>query len=205
MNGNLAGLLLMASLALPAGATEAELPTIDAALLAKMRSGGYVIYVRHSHTDRKAQGAGGGGHADCSTQRNLTEAGRHQAATIGKAIRALRIPVGPVYASIMCRSRETADLAFGSHEVLPGLKFSFDVPAEEREQLRGVLRRILGTPPPQGSNVVVVAHSANLREAAGIWPKPEGTTYVFEPLPGGDFRAVARMTPADWVSSARTD
>src|SRR5215207_1569269 len=49
---------------------------------------------------------------DCSTQRNLDEAGRAQARRIGEAVRAQGVAVRAVLASRWCRAAETADLAF---------------------------------------------------------------------------------------------
>src|SRR6185436_14229064 len=81
-------------------------------LLAKLRKGGYVIYIRHGHTPNSSDGAtrviG-----DCSTQRNLNDQGREDAAQIGRAFTALKIPVGVVEASPYCRTMDTARLAFG--------------------------------------------------------------------------------------------
>jgi hypothetical protein len=57
---------------------------------------------------------------------------------------------------------------------------------------------MLSTPPAKATNAVIVSHTANLREAAGIWPKPEGVAYVFRPLPEGKFEAIAMVLPEDW-------
>jgi hypothetical protein len=62
---------------------------------------------------------------------------------------------------------------------------------------------MLATAPAKGSNAVIVSHTANLREAAGIWPKPEGVAYVFRPLPRGGFEAVARILPDEWGGVAQ--
>ena len=176
-----------------------ELPPVDEALLGKLRAGGYVIYLRHASTD--ARGPGDQELVDfgnCATQRNLSAAGRDESARIGKAVRSLRIPVGAVLASPYCRARDTAQLAFGRHKIRGELHYAIDVSDDERQRLAAALRAMLGTPPARGSNSVIVSHSANLREAAGIWPKPEGAAYVFQPLPEGGFKAVARMLPQDW-------
>lgn len=56
--------------------------------------------------------------SDCSTQRNLSQAGRMQAVTYGEVLRKLLIPVQfPVTASPFCRTKETAELAFGEENV----------------------------------------------------------------------------------------
>src|SRR5438067_2129324 len=63
----------------------------------------------------------------------------------------------------------------------------------------------LPPPPAAGTNAVIIAHSANLREAAGLWPKPEGVAYVFRPLQAGRFEVLAKIAPQDWVKAARLD
>ena len=49
---------------------------------------------------------------DCSTQRNLDDAGRALARRIGEQFRDRRVRVGAVLTSQWCRTRETAELAF---------------------------------------------------------------------------------------------
>jgi hypothetical protein len=57
---------------------------------------------------------------------------------------------------------------------------------------------MLASPPPPGTNTVLVSHTANLREATGFWPKPEGAIYIFRPGPDDTFTPVAHMAPSDW-------
>jgi hypothetical protein len=64
---------------------------------------------------------------------------------------------------------------------------------------------MLSTLPAKGTNAVLVSHSANLLEAAGIFAKPEGAAFVFRPLPDGKFEAVARILPEDWSRVAKLD
>ncbi|MEE3088581.1 MAG: histidine phosphatase family protein, partial [Actinomycetota bacterium] len=47
---------------------------------------------------------------DCSTQRNLSDAGRRQARDMGAALRQNKVDVRRVLSSPWCRSRETAEL-----------------------------------------------------------------------------------------------
>ena len=63
---------------------------------------------------------------------------------------------------------------------------------------------MLATAPPKGRNSVIVSHSANLKEAAGIWPKREGIAYVFRPLGNERFEALAVVMPEDWGEAAKT-
>ena len=56
---------------------------------------------------------------------------------------------------------------------------------------------MLRTPPPNGTNTVIVSHTANLKEAVGIWPKPEGVIHVFKPRQDQSIY-VGKITPNAW-------
>src|SRR6266850_1905135 len=88
----------------------------DPALLAKLRQGGYVLFLRHTSTDFSQNDQKMTSYEDCPTQRNLTDKGRDEARALGAAIKRLEIPIGTVYASPFCRTQETARLAFGRAE-----------------------------------------------------------------------------------------
>jgi phosphohistidine phosphatase SixA len=77
------------------------------------QQGGVVIVCRHSITDPADEDEMTLRYDDPSTQRRLSAEGERQATDLGKAFRALRIPVGEVIASPMQRARRTAELAFG--------------------------------------------------------------------------------------------
>ena len=53
---------------------------------------------------------------DCSTQRNLSEAGRPEARRMGERFHDERVAIEKVLTSPWCRCRETAMLAFGQAE-----------------------------------------------------------------------------------------
>jgi len=202
---------IVAALSIAVGAAAAgdEEPGLDKPLadlrtvLGELRKGGFVIYFRHTSTDQSTAGDADADLERCETQRNLSAEGRAEAAQIGKSIKALRIPVGSVLASPFCRTQDTARLAFGRVAVSKDLYFALGADETEMTRLRDALRRMLSTPPPPGTNVVLVSHSANLREAAGIFAKPEGVAYIFRPLPNGKFEAVARILPQDWGGAAQ--
>jgi phosphohistidine phosphatase SixA len=172
-------------------------------VVTQLRKGGYVIYVRHALTEETGATDEAADLARCETQRNLSAAGRAQASTVGKAIKTLRIPVGLVQSSPFCRARNTADLAFGHHAVNKDLVFVMNKNEADAKRLGESLRHMLSLKPEKGTNSVLVSHSANLREAAGIFAKPEGAAYVFRPLGDGGFEAIARILPEDWESVAR--
>ena len=114
----LAGALALALIAPAAAAaqTPAAVPLRGAELLAALRGGGFVLYFRHADTDWKQNDTRGMNLEDCAAQRNLSDRGRENARAIGAAIRALAIPIGSVLASPLCRTVETAMLAFGVAE-----------------------------------------------------------------------------------------
>src|SRR5256886_4865220 len=102
-----AGVLLLAFVACSAFAQA------DPALLAKLRQGGYVLFLRHTSTDFSQNDSQMKSFEDCASQRNLTDKGRDEARALGAQIKRLRIPIGPVHASPFCRTQETARLVFG--------------------------------------------------------------------------------------------
>jgi hypothetical protein len=145
-----------------------------------MADGGYVIYLRHADRlsgPREPFSASTplAGFSDCSRQRNLSAAGRGQAVRIGQAFLSLRVPVGAVYALPLCRTRETAELAFGHATLDAGL---YD-PA--------VVGRLLAERPAQGTNTVLVDTEDQVRRIAGIALAP-GEAAVFKPDGKGGFR-----------------
>lgn len=207
-------LLLAALPGLPAYAqgaagAEARLPTLTAAqlheLVPQLRAGGHVIFFRHTTTrlgqeDRPRLDLG-----DCASQRNLSDQGRREAVAIGEAMRKLGIPVGRVIASPFCRTRETAQLAFGGKSVERSdeLYFASGLPRKQRALKGQALRRMLGEAPAAGGNTVLVSHTANLVEAIGIWPKPEGVAIVIRPDGRGAHAVVGRILPQTWGLAAQ--
>jgi broad specificity phosphatase PhoE len=171
-------------------------------LLARLREGGHVIFIRHAATEA-TQDDPSPDLADPSTQRNLSEVGREQARQLGRAIRRLQIPVGTVLASPYARTRETAELAFGRDHV----RVTHDLlneafPGTDDEELARRLRRLLATRPPAGQNTVLVSHGFNLQGATGLSVK-EGESAAFTPGDAGRSSLVARITVEEWQTLAQ--
>lgn len=205
----LAVLLFCLSIGVPLGspARAAEqpspTPTLHGRELAEaLRRGGYVVYFRHASTDPTQVDADRPDFGRCETQRNLSDDGRKMAREIGAAFKSLGIRVGKVVSSPYCRTADTAQLAFGRHEVSPNMYFAMGVGKEERAAQSAKLREMLSTPPAKGTNTVLVGHNANIKEAAGLWPKHEGDAHVFRPGPRG-FTYVGEAAANDWVRWAR--
>ncbi|WP_225446099.1 histidine phosphatase family protein [Paenibacillus rhizovicinus] len=177
----------------------------DPSVINSLRQGGYILYVRHGEAT-VGEDAPRVDFNDCSTQRNLSEAGRRQAEKYGEALRSLQIPVqAPVIASPFCRAKETAELAFGEGKVQTDsfwvrvYNLSSTLPPAEQQATINDLTTVLETLPPQGSNKVIVAHSfprgIGLGEITNL-----GTVIVKPRGQGNGFEIVGRFTLDEWLS-----
>ncbi|MGH3912173.1 MAG: histidine phosphatase family protein [Pseudonocardiaceae bacterium] len=174
-------------------------------LLAQLRGGGVIVVIRHAATDRSqpdadertGPDAGPVDFDDCSTQRNLTEEGRADARTIGTAFRELEIPVGTVWTSPYCRSRETAELAFGRAEVIDGLERLYprrDEVAERR--LNQLIRE--QAPGADDPNMVISGHGVYPSVLAPAVTIGEGEAALYT-LRGDDVVLLGEVAPDEWA------
>ena len=161
----------------------------------RLRAGGMVLLMRHASTE------GGGGDPpgykldDCATQRNLSEAGRREAAHAGERLRAIGAPIDRVYTSPWCRCRETARIAFGQAEDWEPLGSFFDRPDLEAEAAEHVKKRILGytITKPHG-NVVMVTHNVNIAALTKLSVAP-AEIVVVQPDGCCGLRVAGRLAP----------
>jgi phosphohistidine phosphatase SixA len=170
----------------------------DTRLISELRQGGYILYFRHGKTDHNTFDTDRKNLSDCSSQRLLSEEGRKEMILIGDTIKKLGIKIGSVISSPYCRSIDTATRAFGRAEINPDLKHT--VIADEatmNRQAKALQKMLSKVPAIEGTNDVLSAHTANLQEAAGIWPKPEGVAIVFK-AEGNSFKYIATIQPTDW-------
>ena len=175
------------------------------ALLAEVRKGGYVLYMRHGTTDNsRADRAPTVDLNDCNTQRVLNDDGRKLAVTIGQAIAKAKIPVGEVFHSPLCRARESAELAFpalrGKLKPELNLAYTANLTAEQKKPVVAATRTLVSTPVPAGTNRVLVAHAPNMADLMGYFVKPEGTVVVLRPLGNDKFEYLGSIPPTLWAS-----
>jgi phosphohistidine phosphatase SixA len=166
----------------------------DSALVAGLKRGGYVLVFRHGKTDWGQRDTDVLNFADRGGQRNLREEGRQESIETGKTLAALGVPLGRVLSSPMWRCRDTATLAFGRADTTIHLLQKGRASRDERI-------RLLSTPPPAGTNTVLVTHQDVLlpimklqREELG-----EGEALIVKPLGRGAFEVLAQAAPADWI------
>ncbi|MDH4320466.1 MAG: histidine phosphatase family protein [Desulfobulbaceae bacterium] len=176
-----------------------EVKAATAETIRQLRAGGFVLYMRHGPTDTtKPDRVPTVDLNDCATQRPLTGAGRELAAQVGAAIKKAGIPVGEVQASPMCRTKATAEAAFGRYQINEYLMYTSNLTAAEKVPRIANTRRLLSTPVAAGTNRVIVAHAPNLMDVIGYFPKPEAVVVVFRPLGEKGFEYVASILPEQW-------
>src|SRR5437764_2465972 len=81
-------------------------PPAPAELLPELRKGGYVLFIRHPHTNPEQADTDPLHLDNVKAQRQLSDKGRQQARTLGEALRALNIPVAKVISSKFYRAQE---------------------------------------------------------------------------------------------------
>jgi phosphohistidine phosphatase SixA len=172
-------------------------------LVRQMKSGGFNIYFRHAETDwTQLDGVDAPGDwrsCDPTRIRQLSDIGRRNASRVGKAIRALDLPIGKVFASPYCRTMETATIM--EIGIVESSNDIINLRVADYFGGRGAVietaRRALATKPASGTNSVFVAHGNVVREATLIYPA-EAEGVVFRPDGVGGIDYVARLTPDQW-------
>jgi hypothetical protein len=194
-------LALVFSAALPLLAAEPPSESLTrAALLDALKSGGLILYFRHTSTDFGQNDDAMSGYEDCARQRNLTDRGRDEARRIGEAVKRLGIPIGDVLASPFCRTRETARLIFGRETVAAAVRGG---PARPDNGDRyAELRKLLSTPPRAGTNLAIASHGNPFRAVTDTQYLTEGEAAVIRPLGAQGFRIVARIPKDGWDALA---
>jgi phosphohistidine phosphatase SixA len=129
---------------------------------------------------------------DCSSQRNLSDAGRQQARRIGAAFRRHGVKVDKVYASQWCRCKDTVKLLkLGPGEPLLLLNSFFENRSAGKGQT-AALKDFLTTQSFAGV-VVLVTHQVNITALTGIYPN-SGEAVVVEAPDSDGIRVFGRLS-----------
>jgi len=173
--------------------------------LNSLRAGGHVIIIRHGATHMDQADTDPLNLSNVAKQRQLNDAGRAQAKEMGESLRKLKIPVGPVVTSMFFRAIETGKLAFG--DVAPTVDVAeggLVVTPIENNRRTAAMRKLAGTAPPAGTNVVVVSHKPNILDAFGKdwFDIREGEASVFKPDGSGGYKFVVRVQADEWKKLA---
>jgi phosphohistidine phosphatase SixA len=147
----------------------------DEAIWEQLRSGGYILLMRHAQTEPGVGDPSGFSLGDCKTQRNLSDEGRAQARRTGEALRKRGIALSEVRSSAWCRCVDTAMLAFGKATVWPALNSFFDAPERKNAKTREVLSAMRSVNAPR--NMMLVTHQVNISALTG-YPAASGEVVV---------------------------
>ena len=140
----------------------------------KLQTGDAVVLMRHA----LAPGTGDPENFavdDCSTQRNLSDDGRQQAARIGELLKANGITAADVFSSQWCRCIDTGNgLSLGKVGPLPLLNSFYQDRSTETEQTTALLQwlknRLESNGSPNRKPALLVSHQVNITSLTNVYP-----------------------------------
>ena len=172
-------------------------------LIQELQNGGKIIYMRHAttKTDWADQASVELLLDDCSTQRELSEAGKLQAIQIGNSLRSHNVPIGRVISSEYCRAIDTAKLSFGEHETNNALNFlPCEVCTESDNKIyQQRLLPLLSQLVDQRHNLILVGHDDPFEAVTGIYPEPMGILFIIKPKGEQKFNILGSIHPEDLI------
>lgn len=137
-------------------------------LLADFKKGNQIALMRHA----LAPGTGDPENftmGDCTTQRNLSQAGRDQAIRIGNRLKQAGITDADVYTSQWCRCRETAELlGLGTPVPLPPLNSFFRNYERKGPQTEALQSWLAGQQLVRP--LILVTHQVNITAFSTVYP-----------------------------------
>jgi len=173
----------------------------DKELAQALRAGGLVLVVRHGATFPDQADTAPINFDNVATQRNLNDKGKGLAKAFGDALRQAGVPVGTVYTSKFNRAYETAVIAgFKDIEKTTDLtEGGLIVSPNENNRRADAFRKMLGVPPKDHTNTILITHQPNIVAALGkdFFDVKEGETSIFRPADGG-YKLVARVQMDEW-------
>tara|TARA_B100000212_G_C27358985_1_gene527265 strand:+ start:483 stop:1280 length:798 start_codon:yes stop_codon:yes gene_type:complete len=162
----------------------------------KLLEGGYILHFRHAERDKwidvqMYDALESDVHNNGKNQSRLAEndyfkdavclnsRGMVQAQLMGEQLKNINFPIGYVISSPSCRSRQTADIAFGGYDSLDR-DLVHDGPYKELAATRNtkLLNLYLNLPMDETKNTIVSAHNSVIRE--GMLSNPKGKNLKLE-------------------------
>lgn len=158
---------MLAALAVPVWAQAANTGA-PADLTRLWRREGGVLLIRHAATEAGLGDPPGFVLGQCSTQRNLSEAGRKASRGLAAWMQAHGFKPDAVRSSQWCRCQDTARLSFGQYEDWPALNSTFAGQGDASAQLRALRERLLAM--PAGRTEVWVTHQVIMTGLTSAYP-----------------------------------
>ncbi|MBT9612682.1 MAG: histidine phosphatase family protein [Burkholderiales bacterium] len=162
-----------------------------------LKQGGHVILIRHGAVDNLSRSTSPDADFEgCEGQYNLTDEGREQVKLLGNALRKRKIPVGEVRASPLCRTRDTARIAFGAFQVWSLLEPLPESDLEDRQQRINAISRVIAEHKGR-ENLVLITHQPNI-DALTLEVVEPATIVVVKPDGKGGFNVIRKLPPKEW-------
>jgi len=165
----------------------------DETLWRTLRSGGYVLLMRHAATESGVGDPPQFKAGDCKTQRNLSAAGREAAARTGQQLKAAGIVFSTVLSSSWCRCLDTANIAFGSATPEPALDSFFGERSAQSARQTAAARALIQSFRGPG-NLMMVTHQVNITALTGEFPA-EGEIFVVQSTAQSPLQLIGRIKP----------
>jgi phosphohistidine phosphatase SixA len=197
--GKLAVAVLLALTAIPANAD------LIPGLIEKLHHGGFVLVMRHASSPQNPPDRSTADVQNLGLERQLDQTGRQTAEAMGRAFRALRIPVGSVLSSPTYRALETVRLAgFGT----PTTVIQLGDQGRSMGRLNGPgpaawLQAAVTRRTPKGLNTIIITHMPNIvaafpDNANGL---KDGETLIFAPDGSPHARLAGTVLIEDWPAA----
>jgi phosphohistidine phosphatase SixA len=175
-------------------------------LIAALRSGGYVILMRHASSPRNPPEAAQADVENVQRERQLDEEGRASARAMGEALRRLHIPIGEVLSSPTYRALQTIKLAqLGQPRTFEELGDGGQSMRADKTGARASwLKAKASALPGPHENTLIVTHFPNISEA---YPQDavglaDGEALILHPDGRGGAMIVARVKIDEWAGLA---
>lgn len=163
----------------------------------QLRQGGHVLLIRHGAVDNLSRSTSPDADFEgCEGQYNLTDEGLEQAKHLGNVMRKRKIPIGGVLASPLCRTRDTARIAFGAFRTWPLLETLPESDLEDRQQRIEAVNRVIADHKGR-ENLVLITHQPNI-DALTLEVVEPSTIVVVKPDGKGGFKVLRKLSPKEW-------
>lgn len=199
------GLLLALLVAVAVAPVRAE-SAAGAPLIGALREGGYVLLMRHASSPATRPDKASADRENTTLERQLDKNGRATARAMGKAMRALHLPIREIVSSPTYRALETVRIAG-----LPQPRTATELGdgGQSMQPLQpspaAWLRNLVATVPAAGTDTLIVTHAPNIIGAFGanLRDVADGEILVFHPDGNGDAMLAGRIKIEQWPALAR--
>lgn len=171
--------------------------SVEADIWPALKQGGYVILMRHGAVDNLSRSTSPDADFEgCEGQYNLTDEGRDQVKHLGNTLRKRKIPIGGVLASPLCRTRDSARIAFGAFKVWPLLEPLPEADLDDRQQRIDAISRVIADHKGR-ENLILVTHQPNI-DALTLEVVDTATLVIVKPDGKGGFKVIRKLPPNEW-------